>query len=604
MVDGPGQSASRWFQHRGTGTTAPGALFQGEPSMNKVVPISRAFGDIIHQPAEGTQRIQTSPAPWQIQSSFAFNAGQFFSTHRRKNRLLEVPNPYSFHELLSIIERASSLRRSIDVMAKRVGGYGTEIVQRFPEATDASEEQRLTLEMILAGSGLECGGFREMRRRKDLDYYGIGNGLIRVKRGGLGQIVALEHQQASGFRLLEDGGEQVEVEAPLFLPSGKVVMTTRFSTFYRAIVYEGRSARYFKMLGDPRPLHSQTGETRKAGAGDFGDFEAEEILHFAEYWSGTKGIGVPTWISVKDEITAESNIGELLRRWTQDGCLDLTLLLSSNGTWDPEFRKDLTENLQDYARGVKNAFQVLLGSAVAGSDAAEGNQAAIIDDEHKPASNTIVPVDLSSKLDIEKIVTQLGQLSSYNRSYAFGLPPSLLGIVEEDSRATAEATKAAAEEGIFIPAREADDEFFNLYLLPAAGITDWKIRTKHARTGAAAAAVKDAQPLLAGGALSIDQTLAWLSQVSGFEFAPYDEPWSTVPIATAGRVAAGEMTPEQAGADEGAAVRSAEAFRTFAARVHSMTRAAIDPEVAGAIVADVKRQAERQGLTLPETTKR
>lgn len=555
------------------------------------------------------QEVAMDPAPWHVQASFAHNSAQFFSIGGRRARHRVTTPPFDYRKLLHTIMRSGSLSRSIRVLSDRIGQYGVEVVPRWkdadPEKLDPA--QRDEVELVLAASGWECGGYRQLRKKKDLEFYSIGNGAKRVVRDRAGRIAAIEPLKALGVRVAlpwEDGDDEVEVMIPLFLPSTqRTVWLPRPTKFKRFMVYEGnRTYRWYKQLGDPRPMHAATGETRPAGARDFGDDEAQELMWFTDTWPGIDHYGCPGWYAQRDEATAEANLGALLNRWSNDGLLDTTLLLTSNGGWDPTFVAELERHLRDHSRGWAKAFNVILGSAIAGAEASEGVESKIIDGDEagSPGSNRITAHDLSSKLDLEKIVDNMVKLASFNRSYAFGLPPGAIGVVEEDSRATAEAVLLQAETGVYMPARQRDDEFSNLYLLPQMGVVDWVLRTRNANTNEAARAAEAAAPFIDGGALSINGMIDWANKISGLEFAQSDDPLADVPLALIGAVAGGAMTPEEANADEQGAMRSAELVRRFKKRVVAMHRQLASTAEAAEIVDDVKREAERAGQQLPD----
>lgn len=519
--------------------------------------------------------VSSDHAPWMTAAAID-NIGTFFRVG--ESRHIPLPPPYGFRALLDILQRAASLKRGVDVMSTNIGGFGYEVVPRFPELkmTPEQEAQRSIVEAFLGASGYECGGYTNLRKKKDGDFFALGNGYYRVSRTLGGDLSHLDDVKAKNVVMLQPDGE-VMVEVPIFLPDGRVLAIPRPTRFYRFREWRPEGAaggvlRYYKQLGDPRPLHAATGESRPAGGKSFGAYEAQEILHFKDDWPGEDHYGVPTWVGVRDEAAAEANLGGLLRHWTKKGLLDIVLVLLTNGKWGEGVQARLEGMFRDEARGWQNACNVILGDAIA----AVAGEEATGDDNIKPGANAIQVVNLTSKLDPKALQEVLGNLASYNRAYAWGIPPSFYGLVQDDSQATADANREIAEERAFMPRRASEDRYLAQLLWPRMGVTHWVVRTKGAPTKAAAQAATAAAPFVQ--ALSLNEMRAWLSQISGFVIPPVDEEWAKAPIAAAAAVRAGQQTLAQAQQDEEAVAKSAQIAVEFAQRVAAY-RSGREPEI-------------------------
>ena len=497
--------------------------------------------------------------PVQLES-LAQNLEEFFRFDGSPDaRQLRVP--FRFSEAIKKARRTPSLWRGIGVMATRIGGFGVDIVPRFPGATMTPEQesQRDLVELFIELSGANCGGYTELRRLKDLDFYTVGNGAWRLPRNRGGAVASAEHLPTISFRLYAP--EEHVVRDPIFLPrAGKVIEVERPRLFYTARAYQDGVTRWYKQLGHPRPLRSTDGVQGKTGGGDFRDLEAQEFLLWRHLRPGEHHYGVPPWWALDDETEAEAGVGRVLRNWTKNGLMSTLLVLLSNGEWTPATRAEIDRHLTEHSRGIERAFNVILGEA-------EAREVISDDDAAKQGANTVNVVDLSSKFSLDTMVSQMGALAAHNRAYAFGIHPISMGLSSDYTRATAGAAKAMDEESIFIPARLTDDRTVNSRILPAMGVTHWVVRTRNAPTQEAAEQAGAAAPFLAQGVLTLNQMLEWVGSIRGVQYEPIEEEWADVPVAALNAVMSGRQTPEDAQQDEGAVQRSAALGDAFRQRV-------------------------------------
>jgi len=367
---------------------------------------------------------------------------------------------------LALLEESSSeLGQCLTALEVNIPGFGWRIkpLKASEDAAEADEafaarleEEREFFHELLTYADYDEGSFTSLRRRARRDLESSGNAYWEVVRDAAGRLSAFRLIPHTSMRMTPKGSEVVEVER--LRPTGKglerrfkrVRVTRRFRRFVQAQRGSAASCRavYFREYGDPRELDSRTGEFKPAGEIPR-EHLATEIVHFRIYSSRTP-YGLPRYLGNLLALFGSRKSEEINFQTFTNNNVPSMVFLVSNGELTSESVERIKQFTETQIQGSDNYSKMLIVEALPFEDS--GDQAKV---EIKPLVREQHTDELFQNYDAnnrEKI------------RQSFRLPPIFVGRAGDYTRATAETSRALADEQVFHPEREEDDHLINRIL--------------------------------------------------------------------------------------------------------------------------------------------
>lgn len=457
-----------------------------------------------------------------------------FAGHNREHAI--VNPPYDPWILVCLVEESSILPQMIDIMATNISGYGYELVPNYmthdqegnplePPA-EVEAERSLALE-FLETANLE-DGLLGVLDKADRDREVTGNSYTEVLRDPKGRIRALSHLRSYRMRLGKLS-EPVKITVPFRTSTGKQIQVPRLRRFRTFVQNRDGKVRYFKEFGDPRHLNMKTGtyslnpiEPNKNGTSN----TATEVIHRAIY-STYSDYGIPRWVGGVTHVKASRQASELIVDWFTHAPIGAKIALVSGGAFVEDSLNTALAEIDDMARGSKNAFSLITLT----SESSEAGGGGLLNDT-RPVAPSVSFEDLAYELPNE-IYSGDGNLidGSMDRiGRMFRLPPVYWGASDDYSRAAVQTARATTEEQVFRPIRaQVWERLFNHHILPLIGVTSWKFKLLGANTtddAEIAAHVKDFEAAVGPNAI-----IRLWNKITGQELETITEEWGDRPIA-------------------------------------------------------------------------
>lgn len=189
------------------------------------------------------------------------------------------PVPFNVNIFAMAPDLNVRLRRSIDIMATNIAGFGWKLVPNFKVTEDTPrEKQEQVKQEISRVEGLFKNPNNEMpfsalMEMVITDLETLGNGYMEVVRNQntesdpLGEIVELWHVPASTVRILKEGEGFIQIK--------------------------GTRKRFYKKFGDPTVIDAKTGQEKD---GIPLKARGNELIHFKIYSVASDFYGVPRWL--------------------------------------------------------------------------------------------------------------------------------------------------------------------------------------------------------------------------------------------------------------------------------------------------------------------
>lgn len=590
-ADGPKDAAGRSPSHRLFGEPAPegrpprlpplgrparlpltdvarAAVMAGQDPGQALASRARKFSPVVNArpgdvPADGTPRRQAeaegtgSTLPVVAASRSIPDTGDLWSNLLEQGRILEPP--YDPWLLVCAVDESDTLPQCVDVMARNVGGHGVELEPLFDvrdpvtgaevEPPPEAKAERAELELWLAALNVPHGliGLLDLA---DRDCETVGWGCLEVMRDQAGRVADLGHVPAYTVRLSPED-PPVLVDRTVRHPgTGDLVTVRRWARFRRFCqLKEGRTV-WFKAFGDPRHVNWLTGEVRPPEAGPWGvdelgnSLEATELIYVRIYHPATP-YGVPRWIGAVPHVRASRNAAELLVDWFDNAPIGVKLAIIAGGRWKDGALDSLQDQIEQGARGRRNAWNVLGLEGEVGDGSARDPL-----DETRDAPARATLEDLTTELPDG---LYLGRDSLIDRSSVrvramFRLGAIYFGDSEgESNRAAADTARAIGEEQVFRPLRSARWEaLLNGQVLPGLGVNRWRLALQGATTADDTEGLGRALgSMVEGGGASPNSLAKLYSTMTGQAVELVAEPWADRPLALTLALLAAGLDPNK-----------------------------------------------------------
>ncbi|ERI10238.1 phage portal protein [Aneurinibacillus aneurinilyticus] len=363
------------------------------------------------------------PASARLPDTFAGS----YSTHN----LIEFPKGGSPSSCKAIVKESNIIPQCIDAYKRNIAGYGIALEYLPGESDETALSEWEAAEKFLSTANLETSTEKIIEELID-DLEHCGNAYLEVVRGG--EFPALYRLPPENIRCTPEL-DRIEVKYNRLI-KGKVETFTQKSYVRKYAEKRNSSITWFKPFGTK------------------GD--CTEIIHLRIGNGGA--YGEPRWFGNTPGVLGSRKAEELNLGYFSNGRMITMILSVING----RLTKKSIELLAQ-ARGQESQGGILYLQV-------EGGDIGGPVDEQKEKSQ--IKLDkLNDLLQTDALFLEYGKTKREEILSAFRLPPILVGMSQDYSRATADAALRFAEEQVFQPYRNwLMDEIFNKRLFPALNI--------------------------------------------------------------------------------------------------------------------------------------
>jgi PBSX family phage portal protein len=369
-------------------------------------------------------------------------------------RAMVIDPPYDLTFLALATDNNSELGQNIRAMVTNTCKFGYRLVEH-EELTDenrAEHEEAIKQERRELKARLSAVHAKQsltaIRSKAKHDKHLIGNGYLELIETPKGELVGLNHVHGHTVRLTSVDEQPVVVEVPVSVDFE--LKTVRMQTRFRRYV-QLRCERliWFKEAGDPRHLNKETGE--------YGDDVPENkrataLLHHKIYSPHTP-YGVPDWIGNLFGFFGSRAAEEINFNTLNNNNVPSMFIIVENGV--------LTESsivrLREFIEGLSSQNNYSKCILLEGEPLEEGS---------------INPTNFKIRIEPVKNLQQTDELfqnftknANDRMRQAFRLPPIFVGRADDYTRATADTSRDIADEQVFAPDRDEDDEGFNRFVV-------------------------------------------------------------------------------------------------------------------------------------------
>jgi len=429
-----------------------------------------------------------------------------------------IPPPLAFSSLYTIYEQSDILQSCVNAMINNIDGFGylldfigNDVTEKdSPQAIAEYEELKNFFDQVN-----EDESFQTVRRQMRLDYEVTGNACLEIVRFPQSRkIAAIYYMPVLDTRMCLLDEEVVPCTVMLYRKGEmqEITVNRRFRSYVQ-VTNDTQALRWFKTLGDPRPMDSLTGERKQTKN------QATEVLWLKQPFGGAT-YGIPRYIGGITDVRGRSLAQFVNYDLFDHQGIAPVIVMVENGSLTDESRNELEQVFRNM-RGPENFNRAVLIEAM---PELQG-----LDDK----SN--VRIDIKNMNDYRHddlmFINYLNKTENVIRQ-TFRLPPLYTGSSQEYSFATSYSSQQIAEEQVFNPERLIFDEIVNNKIIrPEFGSRYWIYRTKGPRVGSADQLRMVVKELVNAGALSVDNTIQIANELLGTQFSPYETEWSKMPAA-------------------------------------------------------------------------
>lgn len=365
--------------------------------------------------------------------------------------------------------------------------------------------------------------FNELRWETRVEREGGGNAYWEVTRRNDGGIATMDRIEAHTMRLRRTEERHLDVEvwqrrSPLSYE--RVTVKRRFRTYVQ-IVLGGAKAVYFKEFGDPRVLSSATGRfypsVQFLQAAEGSTPPATEIIHWRVF--DTIGpYGLPRWYGAQYAVMGILASERVNYDYFDNKAIPPYAVLVSGGKLRDggiDLIKQAFANIRGQASWHKTL--VLEAEGVGHASSAAGAKCTI----------EFVPLLKDQPQDALFQVYEANNARKIQQQWR--LHDAIVGRSQEANRAQIEGVIQIADQQVFQPMRESEDDFFNRFVLPELGVRFWRFKTNSPITTDATKQTELATAWVKGGVLTPNEGREIAGEVFNRDYAPVEEAWGDIP---------------------------------------------------------------------------
>lgn len=361
------------------------------------------------------------------------------------NSNLILQTPYSITRLDEIFEQSNILRQCVSAMVTNVCSFGYRTVP-IEDGIEVDEQEEKLLKSFIDSPNTE-ETLVGLQSKKTDDYERYGFGFIEVIRDAKKRPSLLRHARSFTIRILRKSGEAVPVVTEVYR-GGRRSRVTEYKRFRKYVQIVGGKKVYFKEFGDPRIMDYRNGRYSSKDYRIPKKYQATELLHERQY--SQDAYGLPRWISQLPSILGSRESEEVNMRYFEDNTVPPMIMAIAGGRLTKQSFQDLNRLLTERGVGKDRQNQILLVEAIPETTGLDDKGSVSIQVEKladvRPSDGLFKDYDESNMAKIRS---------------SFRLPPVVLGMSQDVNFATANVSAYLAETQVFLPERQAHDEFFN-----------------------------------------------------------------------------------------------------------------------------------------------
>lgn len=372
-----------------------------------------------------------------------------------------IPPPYNLNELATLVERSNILQECLDAICVNVGGFGymfrpRSIQDDLKKQFEIDiESERINLQLYWESICSDYS-FIEARKRMRRDLESVGNGYFELIESVNGDsIVEINHIQGHSIRLgrVSDTPQEYNLFRVNPQRNFKVEAIRRKKRFRNFVQVDqsGKKLVWFKEWRDPRKMSKTTGKYEHEGDSIDASDEASALYHFKIY-SSKSPYGIPRFVGRYPAIEG-SRRSEEINYFTMGNNLVPSAFLSvEDGEFTDGTIERLTELVETQIGEDLNYSKFMILEA----------ESTLEDPMPGQSGKARIRIDPMASIQPKDQMFQDYDRNNQDKiRRAWRLPPLFLGMAEEYTRATADASRRVGDEQVFAPEREAVDWFAN-----------------------------------------------------------------------------------------------------------------------------------------------
>lgn len=386
-----------------------------------------------------------------------------------KDQYIEPPISPEF--LATIEEYSTILQQCIEAMEVNIEGFGARLVplksvdqleEDEAKLFEVNEERRKLTNFLVNATGEDS--LVSLRRKLRHDLESTGNSFMELVRHPFTNkpdklvhvpsyqvrlgLLDKEHTEYTVYRQIENAPGEYTVQ--------KVKDYKRFRR-YLQLQYGlagGPGVVWFKEYGDPRIIDCRTGEVVEGedlNGFDVARYGANEMIYNRIY-SSRSPYGLPRYKGCLITLLGDREAEEVNYTTLKNNNIPSMIVAVSNGMMTQESIDRMKDFAKEHIQGSHNYSKFLILEA---EGIFEGTDPGQIRLDIKP----LQPYQMKDQL-----FQEYGQANREKIRQSFRLPPIFIGITDDYTRATAEASRRLADEQIFNPERDEADHMWNKLL--------------------------------------------------------------------------------------------------------------------------------------------
>jgi PBSX family phage portal protein len=423
-----------------------------------------------------------------------------------------IETKYDICGLKELIENSTIIPQCIKAFKLNIPGFGIGI--RYKVDTEETSEMKTEwnkLDNILKAFSLDTP-IEELWGAVMKDKKGLGIGYLEIIRNIGNEVVQGEYVDPEYIRASKKGPL---IDVVINRNGIKIKRKKRFRKYIQNINGE---VVYFKELGDPRHLNSETGEYSE----EIVKNEANELLPIRE---DNEVYGIPCWIGQAMHVQGSRLAETLNYNYFINGRHTPIMIIIKGGTLSEQSWKELKEYMNSI-KGVENSHNFIVLEA----EKIESDVNALGLEDDKGQSVDVEIKDLSPMLQSDALFQEYLDNSRKKVQSSFNLPDLYVGYTKDFNKATAQTVMEVTEKQVFAPERKVIAWIINNILFSEYEFKYVEAYLKAPDLTNVDDIYKIFLAALKGGGATPNDSREILSKVLGKDLENFEEDWANIPI--------------------------------------------------------------------------
>lgn len=359
--------------------------------------------------------------------------------------------------LIALASQNNILEQCIAAMEINIDGTGFAIEPVDSEVVDEGEKQILEDFFKEPYPGKT---FTQLRRLARRDSEATGDGFYEVIRDAEDEVVMLNYLSAVHVRM-------VKLDAPVVVDriinrAGKELKTRVRVRERRFVQMVNGKKVYFTEFNASRHVNRLTGEWAEKKKLPIEE-RGSEVIHLTINKEAKTPYGTPRWINQLPSVLGSRKAEEVNLEFFDSGGIPPLLVMVQGGTMGAEVKNELKKHFSGSAKESARAAIVEVTSTSGTLDSAGAVQVKL--------------ERFGGERQSDSLFQGYDKNTEAHVRCGFRLPPMFLGKAEDLNFATAKTAYMVAEAQVFAPEREEFDAMINNTIVPALGVTKYRLRS-------------------------------------------------------------------------------------------------------------------------------